>query len=231
MKLMRHVAVSMFAAAFALGGMAVQADAQPEKRKERRENRKERRKDRRDKIKDKIKEKREDVKENREERREARKERPENWREKRKERREKWRTKRARHKELKEKAGAGGLSDEEKAELEGMEKRHAARVDRHKALKKKLGQLKKNHKKRRREARRRLHTKYPNLHKHPAAVAEFRTHARRMARLKRAKAVANAEGRDGLEKRIDELIEKERARHQTKVAKHKAKWTAAKEGK
>jgi hypothetical protein len=131
--------------------------------------------------------------------------------------------KKAEHKALKEKEKAGELTDEEKAQLEKMEKRHKVLKAKHKTLKAKHKKLKKTWKARRRAARKKVLGKYPNIRKHPKAVAEMKKHFRRLAHLKRAKAVAEAEGRDDLVEKIDALIAKENARHQAKVAKFKDK--------
>lgn len=57
--------------------------------------------------------------------------------------------------------------------------------------------------------------------KKPAAKAELKVHARRMARLTRARAVAQDAGKTELVARIDKLVEKEKARHQSAMEKLK----------
>ena len=217
MKMWNHLIAGFCAAAFIMGGPALDADAQPAKRQERREKRRE-----------KKQERKEERKENRADRKEKRADKREELKEDRKEKRSEFREKRARRKELKEKETAGSLTEEEKAELERMKKGHEVRKARHAALKARHKEIKKTYKKRRRTARRKINQKYPNLHKHPAAVAEFKKHARRMAHLQRAKRVAKADERPKMEARVDALIVKDRARHQAWVARHKANWAAKK---
>jgi chromosome segregation ATPase len=163
-------------------------------------------------AKERAQEKREELKENRDEKREQRDEL-----------KEKHAAKKERHQELKEKEKAGTLSDDEKAELEQMGKRRDALKAKHAELKAKHAELKKTWKKRRVDARKKVLDKWPNIRKHPAAVNEMKTHARRMAHLNRAKAVAAAEGRDDLVARIDTLIGKEQARHDRVMKQHEDK--------
>lgn len=164
------------------------------------------------------KERREDRKERREERREDRKEKLEDKVEKHKELKEKREEKRARHQELKEKEKAGSLTDEEKKELEQMEGNYARIKERHQTLKAKYEKFKETEGARRRAARRAAIKQWGKDHLHkPAVNAELRKHARRMAYLNRLKAIATAEGDAAAVTRIDELIAKEKSRHQTKM--------------
>ena len=62
--------------------------------------------------------------------------------------------------------------------------------------------------------------KYPKAKDNPAARAELAKHAKRMARLRRSRELAIADGRDDLVKRIDAMISKEQARHQAAMRRH-----------
>lgn len=73
-----------------------------------------------------------------------------------------------------------------------------------------------------RKARRKeIRERWGETLKKPEAKAELKVHARRMARLVRAKAVATEAGKTDLVARIDKLIEKEKARHQGAMDKVK----------
>jgi hypothetical protein len=116
----------------------------------------------------------------------------------------------ARLAELEEKKKAGKLTDEEKAELDKITKIRA----RYEELQKKHAERRKDRDERRRAAKRAILKDHPKLAKSFEARAEFGKHARRMAKLERAREVAETEGREDLVKRVDELISKEKARHQ-----------------
>lgn len=124
---------------------------------------------------------------------------------------------RARFAELQEKEKAGTLTDEEKAELEKITQIR----ERFTALQKKHIQRMRDRKERRRENRRKLLKAFPSLVHNPEAHEEFVKHARRVAKLERAREVAEAGGRDELLTRIDKLLEKENARHDDWLAKRK----------
>ena len=51
----------------------------------------------------------------------------------------------------------------------------------------------------------------------------MKRHGRTMARLHRARHIAESEGRDELVEKIDSLITKEKNRHQAKMKKHEDK--------
>lgn len=131
----------------------------------------------------------------------------------------------ARLKELAEKEKDGALSDEEKAQLDRLKKVQA----RHDALKKRHAAHKSDRKKRKHEAKRKALKAFPGIGKHPAAQKEYEKHARRMARLERARDVAAAEERTELVTRIDELIAKEKARHEKWLAQHRSAKDGAKD--
>jgi hypothetical protein len=118
--------------------------------------------------------------------------------------------------ELEEKEKAGGLTDEEKGELEKTRKIQG-RFD---ALRKKHEERAKDRAKRRRASKREAMKHFPGFRKHPKAHHEFQKHARRLARLERAREVADASGKDDLVARIDKLIEKENARHEKWLEHH-----------
>jgi len=77
----------------------------------------------------------------------------------------------------------------------------------------------------RREARkarqRELKEKWGEAIKKPAAKEELKVHGRRMARLQRAKAVAEKLNKKEMVARIEKLMEKERGRHQAAMDKIK----------
>lgn len=66
---------------------------------------------------------------------------------------------------------------------------------------------------------RELREKWGDSIKKPAVKEELKVHSRRMARLTRARAVADEAGKKELVARIDKLVEKERTRHQTSMDK------------
>jgi len=122
----------------------------------------------------------------------------------------------ARLAELKQKEASGQLTDEEKAELEKLEKIQ----ERHAKLKSKRQELKQNRLVRRRAARRKALAEFPGLLANESAIAEFGKHGQRMAKLERAREVAEAEGLDALVARIDKLMAQENKRHEQWVSKH-----------
>ncbi|MFC1641205.1 hypothetical protein ACFL5O_00755 [Myxococcota bacterium] len=116
---------------------------------------------------------------------------------------------------LKQKQAEGTLSEQEKKQLERIQK-----IDEHhQKLNAKLARRWKDRAARRLEARRRALQQRPNLAQDQAALAEYRKHAERMARLERARDLAQAEGRGDLAGRIRQLIEHEQKRHQAWLAK------------
>ncbi len=127
-------------------------------------------------------------------------------------------TKKARHSELKEKETAGSLTADEKTEMERMEKNHAKRHARRDTLKARYKKKKTQLKVSRRRARRAVIAAWGAKYARPAVRVELKKHARRMAYLRRAKHVAEAEGRDKLSAHIQKLIDKEKTRHQRRAA-------------
>jgi len=125
----------------------------------------------------------------------------------------------ARVTELQQKQASGKLTDEEKAELERAQKF----LERHEAIEKRFAERSQDRKSRAREAKREALKEYPNLGKDAAAMAEYRKHAERLAKLERAKEIATADERSDAMAKIDELIEKEKNRHQAWVEKHAPK--------
>lgn len=122
----------------------------------------------------------------------------------------------ARMEELEQKQSKGTLTDEEKAELERMQRTE----QRFEQLKKKHEEHRAKRDERRHQAKKEALGRYPGYAKNPAARDEFKKHARRIARLERAKDVAEAEGRDDLVARIDQLLAKEKERHRRWLEKH-----------
>jgi hypothetical protein len=135
--------------------------------------------------------------ERREEARDARKDRREEAREERKDRREEARE---------------GL-DERRADLEGtLDERRAKLAER-------IQKLRQSREARAAAERERIVSRWGPVKDNPTLRAEFRLHAWRMARLHRMRLVASAEGKEPLKARIDELIAKERARHEREMEK------------
>lgn len=95
-----------------------------------------------------------------------------------------------------------------------------ARKKRRQKLEEKRKERSKTRQKRRKEEREEVEKKYPKAKDNPAARAELAKHAKRMARLRRSRELAVADGRDDLVKRIDAMISKEQARHQAAMRRH-----------
>ena len=74
---------------------------------------------------------------------------------------------------------------------------------------------------RRAEAMRLALVAYPNLYTVPIVRQEFQVHAYRAAVLERLRAVAAADGRTDLYPRIDGLVARENARHETWLLAHR----------
>jgi len=203
-----------FAAVTALalmGAFVAPALAQP--RKEKREKLKEKAQDRREKVKERREETREKVADKREDVKERRAER----REKYKELREKHAEKKRRYDELKEKEEKGELSAGEKAELEKMTTRRKEIKAKHDKIKARRKEWRENRKERIEKAKATILEKHPDIAERPALKAEMQKHGRRMAYLHHSKELAEAEERERLTERIDELIKKEQSRHVAKV--------------
>jgi uncharacterized coiled-coil DUF342 family protein len=75
-------------------------------------------------------------------------------------------------------------------------------------------ELREDQKQRQKARRKELREKWGDATKRPEVRAELKVHARRIARLERARKVADTAGKKELVARIDKLLEKERARHQ-----------------
>jgi hypothetical protein len=73
--------------------------------------------------------------------------------------------------------------------------------------------LRDTRKDRRQERRERIQKRWGEIEKKPAVRAELKVHAWRMARLKRLRAIAEAEGNKDKVARIDKLTQKETERH------------------
>jgi hypothetical protein len=88
--------------------------------------------------------------------------------------------------------------------LETMKKRHESR------------------KERRDERRKKYEAKWGEFARGKPAINEFRLHGWRMAKLRRIRLVAEAMGKDKLVGKVDDLIEKEKARHDKALERVKA---------
>jgi uncharacterized coiled-coil DUF342 family protein len=82
-------------------------------------------------------------------------------------------------------------------------------------------ELREDRKEVRKAHRRELREKWGEVVKKPEAKAELKIHARRIARLVRARKVAEELGKKELVARIDKLMEKEKTRHQGAMDKIK----------
>jgi uncharacterized protein HemX len=139
---------------------------------------------------------RKDVHDDRKEVREDRKEKHEDRKELREDKREL-------HEDAKDGASAKELRDDKK---ELADDRKELRGDRQEV---------------RKARRKEIHDKWGETVKKPEAKAELKVHGRRIARLVRARKVADEMGKKELVARIDKLIEKEKARHQGSMEKLK----------
>jgi hypothetical protein len=120
----------------------------------------------------------------------------------------------ARIEELKQKGDK--LTDDEKKELEKAEKAQA----RHEEVDKKLKEKAETRKLRLRDAKRQALKDAPTVGKDAAVTAEYKKHAERLAKLERAKELASADENTDAVQRVDSLIAKENARHQSWMGKH-----------
>jgi colicin import membrane protein len=124
-------------------------------------------------------------------------------------------------KEAKEAKGEAKEAKEEAKEAKGEAKE--ANKEALEALKEKWAKLRETRKERKQASREEVKKLWGDLALKPAVKNELRNHAWRMARLKRIRAVAEAEGKTELVKRCDTLIEKEKDRHQKRMEDLKAK--------
>lgn len=122
----------------------------------------------------------------------------------------------ARTDELEQKQTKGPLTDEEKSELARLQKQK----ERFEGLKGKHEKRKADREKRRLDSKREALRRFPGYEKNTAARDEFKKHAQRLAKLERAKDVAEAEERPEVVARIDKLIAKEKERHDKWLTKH-----------
>jgi colicin import membrane protein len=81
-------------------------------------------------------------------------------------------------------------------------------------LKERWQKLRETRVERRKERRDEIKKKWGELEKKPAVRAELKVHAWRMARLKRLRAIAEADGKTDTVARIDKLVQKENERHE-----------------
>lgn len=121
--------------------------------------------------------------------------------------------------ELEAKEKAGKLTDEEKSKLEKARKIE----ERHEAMKKAFEKKAEDRKERVREARRKALSEFPKLSENAMAVAEYKKHAERLAKLERAKGLAQADENSEMAQKIDKLIASEKQRHQAWLSKNQSK--------
>ncbi len=116
-------------------------------------------------------------------------------------------------KDLQQKEKTGKLTDAEKGELAKIREIQT----RFEGLKQRYQERAKDRQKRRHESKRQALQTFPNAGNDAKIRAEFSKHGKRLAMLERAREVAVAGGRDELVARIDQLLEKEGARHKAWV--------------
>jgi len=121
--------------------------------------------------------------------------------------------------ELEAKEKAGKLTDEEKSKLEKARKIE----EKHEAMKKAFEKKAEDRKERVREARRKALTEFPKIPENALAVAEYKKHAERLAKLERAKGLAEVDDNDDMAQRIDKLVSAEKQRHQAWLSKNQSK--------
>lgn len=121
--------------------------------------------------------------------------------------------------ELEAKEKAGKLTDDEKAELEKVRKIES----KHEAMKKAFEKKAADRKERVRDAKRKALSEFPQLSENALAVAEYKKHAERLAKLERAKDLAEADENSEMTQKIDKLISAEKQRHQAWLSKNQSK--------
>jgi hypothetical protein len=127
---------------------------------------------------------------------------------------------------LKEKETSGKITPEEKAELEKMQQVQA----RHDELEKTAKAREENRKQRSREAKRQALKESPKVASDAATTAEYKKYAERLAKLERARDLANADQNTDAVAKIEKLVAQENQRHQTWLAKQTAAANAASQG-
>jgi hypothetical protein len=105
---------------------------------------------------------------------------------------------------------------------ERREDKQEAREDRKDAREDKLEEMRKTRTERRQARLKELRDRWGEVANRPPVREELRNHARRMARLTRAKHVAIGANKTEIAARIDKLIEREKARHQAQMDKFRA---------
>lgn len=125
--------------------------------------------------------------------------------------------------ELEAKEKAGKLTDDEKTELEKVRKIEA----KHEAMKKAFEKKAEDRKERVRDAKRKALSEFPKLSENALAVAEYKKHAERLAKLERAKELAEADENSEMTQKIDKLISAEKQRHQAWLSKSQTKTQGA----
>ena len=119
--------------------------------------------------------------------------------------------------ELKAKEAAGTLSSEEKTKLEKLRRLE----ERHEKLDQRVSDRRDSRDQRARQSRAAASRAAPNAAQTPATREEFTKHAERLAKLERARDLAEADERDDLVLRVDKLIAQENARHEKWLADQK----------
>ncbi len=124
--------------------------------------------------------------------------------------------------------GKGEEKREEKKEKreERREDRQDKREDRREDRQEGREERREKRQERRKDRRKELKDKWGDLVKRPEVRNELGKHARRMARLNRLLVVADEANKPDAKKKIEELIAKEKARHEKRMAK----WNEKKAG-
>jgi hypothetical protein len=144
-----------------------------------------------------------------------------------KERREDAKERREDAKERREDAKERREDAKERRE-DAQERREDRREDGGGATEEQRAERKKQRESRRAEAREKAKAKWGDELKKPPVREELRRHVRRMARLARIKEVATEKKNDARVKKADELMERERARHQKRMEQLTSKGGEAK---
>ncbi len=100
---------------------------------------------------------------------------------------------------------------------ERREERRKRQAERREERKERRQEARKRWRERRRAARREFIRKWGRIYKRPAVRAELRTHAYRVARLRRLRVLAQEADRQDQVQRADKLLAQEQARHHARL--------------
>ena len=112
--------------------------------------------------------------------------------------------------------------EDQKEKREDQQEKREDRQEKREDRRETIEDLRKNRQERRQEHIKQLKERWGDALGRPAVKAELKVHARRMARLNRARRLAESAGKTDAVAKADKLIEREQARHQAAMAKFKA---------